>query len=54
MNNDTALILLLADRQREIEALRADNEVLRRAAGPDADMWIATARADAVATESPN
>lgn len=23
MNNDTALILLLADRQREIEALRA-------------------------------
>lgn len=24
MNNDTALILLLADRQREIEALRAE------------------------------
>lgn len=24
MNNDTALVLLLADRQREIEALRAD------------------------------
>lgn len=29
MNNDTALILLLADRQREIEALRAENAELR-------------------------
>lgn len=25
MDNDTALILLLADRQREIEGLRAEN-----------------------------
>lgn len=36
MNNDTALVLLLADRQRDIEELRAevrrltdDNEALR-------------------------
>lgn len=31
MNNDTALILLLADRQREIEALRTENASLRAA-----------------------
>ena len=31
MNNDTALILLLADRQREIETLRAENAQLRAA-----------------------
>lgn len=32
MNNDTALILLLADRQREIEALRARVKDLEAAA----------------------
>ena len=31
MNNDTALVLLLADRQREIEALRAENADLHQA-----------------------
>lgn len=30
MNNDTALVLLLADRQREIEALRAEVARLER------------------------
>jgi hypothetical protein len=29
MNNDTALILLLADMQRQVEALRAENTELR-------------------------
>lgn len=33
MNNDTALILLLADRQREIEALRARVAELEPKAG---------------------
>lgn len=34
MNNDTALILLLADMQRQIEALRAENAELRQALQP--------------------
>lgn len=29
MDNDTAIVLLLADRQREIEALRAQNRELQ-------------------------
>lgn len=35
MNNDTALILLLADRQREIETLRARVAELEAAAPPE-------------------
>lgn len=34
MNNDTALILLLADMQREIEGLRAENTALREQVAP--------------------
>jgi hypothetical protein len=30
MNNDMAIVLLLADRQREIEALRARNQELEQ------------------------
>lgn len=43
MNNDTAIVLMLADRQRDIEALRAEVERLQqdvRPALPDgADGW---------------
>lgn len=44
MNNDTALVLMLADRQRDIEALRAEvarlqqeNAELRAAATPPSE-----------------
>lgn len=37
MNNDAALLLLLADRQREIEALRARVTELEQALAPQSD-----------------